>query len=82
MKFSKRTTHSAKLSNKLTKQQYKAAIIMFDSGSFEFYMFPFSNRNRPAWKLVEMGLAIHDFGPRGAWLITYCFMPIWSDPVC
>lgn len=39
-------------------------------------------RNRPYWALVELGLAEFDFGPRGQMFTTYCFMPLWSDPVC
>lgn len=29
-----------------------------------------------------MGLAYMDFGPKGEWLQSYGYMPIWSDPVC
>lgn len=41
-----------------------------------------SQSNRPYWHLVSLGLARMDFGPDGSWLKTYCFMPLWSDPVC
>lgn len=69
-------------SPKLTDAQYNAASIMFDGGSYNYYLFPFAGRNKPAWRLVEMGIATFDFGPRGSWLQSYCFMPVWSDPIC
>ena len=67
---------------KLTKQQNDVAKACFEEEYYPFRMFPRCGKNKPAWKLVEMGLFEFDFGPRGAWLQTYCFMPVWGDPVC
>lgn len=33
-----------------------------------------SQRNRCGWKLVELGAAVFDFGPRGSFLQTQGFM--------
>lgn len=77
-KFSTQTTHSPKL----TKQQHNAAVCLFEKEYGPFLMFPKCGMNRPYWRLVEMGLAEFDFGPRNSWLSTYCFMPLWTDPVC
>lgn len=56
---------------------------MFENGWVPYRVGPGRmQRNRPLWKLVEMGLGHMDFGPSGSWLKSYCFMPVWSDPVC
>ena len=39
-------------------------------------------RYKPLWALVEMGLIDFGFGPKGSWLQTYGFYPLWTDPVC
>lgn len=72
------TTHLAKL----TKRQREVALTLFETGYVNYYTFPYGGRNKPCWALVNMGLAKMDFGPRGDWLQSYCFMPVWSDPVC
>lgn len=64
------------------KQREHAERMFGEAQEVPFYMFPYCGRNKASWKLVAMGLAEFDFGPRGAWLQTYCFMPLWSDPVC
>lgn len=69
------------LRQSLSGEQIEAALEIHETGYREFYMFPYAGRNKPAWKLVDMGLAIMDFGPRNSFLMTYCFMPVWSDPI-
>lgn len=67
----------------LTKTQRWNAELMLDNGWVPYRVGQGRmQRNRPLWKLVEMGLAHMDFGPSGSWLKSYCFMPVWSDPVC
>ena len=66
----------------LSTKQREVAIEIHAEGYREFYMFPYAGRNKPSWRLVELGLAEMDMGPRGSWLMTYCFMPVWSDPIC
>lgn len=67
----------------LSKSQRRNAELMFESGSVPFRVGPGRmQRNRPLWHLVSLGLAEMEFGPRGSWLKSYCFMPVWSDPVC
>lgn len=38
-------------------------------------------RYKPLWALCKQGLAEFEFGPRGSWLKTYCFLPLWGDPI-
>ena len=69
--------------SKLTRQQRNWAMTMFSDG----YVFYTSNlrtaqRNKCLWRLVALGLADFRFGPSGSWLKTYCFMPLWTDPIC
>lgn len=66
----------------LSREQVKALKEMHEKGYRDFYMFPYAGRNKPSWKLVELGMAEMDMGPRDSWLMTYCFMPLWTDPVC
>ena len=76
------TPNKIKYSPKLTKQQRKIAETIFELGYAPYHTFPICAANRPCWRLVKMGLAYMDFGPKGEWLQSYGFMPIWSDPVC
>jgi len=39
-------------------------------------------RYKPLWALVEMGLLQFGIGPRGSWLQTYGYSPLWQDPIC
>lgn len=70
------------MADRLTARQRYYAEQIFEKEYSAYNLFPWAARNRPKWKLVEMGLAEFDFGPRGSWLMTYCFMPVWSDPIC
>ncbi len=67
----------------MTKAMKREALLIFERG---YTMQPLSYRglprNRPLWKLVNMGLAEFDSGPRGSWLKSVGFMPLWSDPIC
>lgn len=67
---------------KFTKQQREAALTLYEKGYGEYRLFPYCSRNKPYWHLVEIGIAVMDFGPRGSWLRTYYFLPLWEDPVC
>lgn len=68
--------------SRLTKPQRREAIDLFDRGWNPHRMsYRSMAKNRPNWKLVEMGLATFDQGPVGSWLKTTCFMPVWTDPV-
>lgn len=70
-------------SHKLTKSQRANAERIFERGFVDYYVGSGRmQRNWPCWNLVKMGLVIMDFGPRGSWLKTYVFMPLWSDPIC
>lgn len=67
----------------MTPAQRTWAEEIFETGFVE--MGSWHNRpqsNRPMWSLVEMELVEFDFGPRQSFLMTYGFMPKWSDPVC
>ncbi len=71
------------LSAKLTPAQKREALKLFEVGFIEW---PTSYRGLPRHKplghLVDLGLADIQLGPLGSWLKTYCYMPVWSDPVC
>lgn len=67
----------------LTVAQNREAVLLFDRGfSLHHTSYRSMPRNRPLWKLVEMGLAEFGKCPRNSWLTTNGFLPIWSDPIC
>ncbi len=66
----------------LSPNQRKVAESLFHKGYYFYRTFPYGGKNKPAWKLCELGLAEWGIGPKGSFLQTYCFMPVWTDPVC
>jgi len=69
--------------SRLTPSQRHNAELMFEQGWIPFRVGPGRmQRNIPMWTLVKLGLAEFDWGPRGSWLKTYSFLPVWSDPIC
>lgn len=69
--------------SRLTPAQRKEALILYSVG---YVIWPLSyrglTRHKPLRSLENMGLAHVDWGPPGSWLFTYCYLPVWSDPVC
>lgn len=66
----------------LTSQQMREALLLFERGYLPHMMsYRSMPRNRPLWRLVQLGLAHFDFGPVGSWLKQQGFMPLWSDPI-
>ncbi len=72
-----------KSEEKLTKAQIREALLLFEKG-YQVHLMNYRQmpRNRPLWRLVELGLAHFDFGPVGSCLKQQGFMPLWSDPIC
>lgn len=67
----------------MTPSQRKWANEIFETGFVEFGSWSHRPQsNRAMWTLVVLGIVEMDFGPRGSWLKTQGFMPLWSDPVC
>lgn len=67
---------------RLTKAQYREALDLFEHEYTRHFMsYRQMPRNRPLWYLVELGLAEFASGPRGSWLKSQGFMPLWSDPI-
>ncbi len=68
---------------KLTSAQLKELKILHE---FEYIIWPTSyrglTRHKPLQYLVDIGLAQIGDGPKGSWLKTICYMPLWSDPIC
>lgn len=68
---------------KLTPAQRKEALILYEKG---YIIWPLSysglTRHKPLGALERMGLTHVDWGPPGSWLTTYCYLAVWSDPVC
>lgn len=61
---------------KLTEAQKRTLAAINSTGFVEARAgFGTSQSNRPAWKLVELGLADFDWGPSGSFLKTQGFVP-------
>jgi hypothetical protein len=59
---------------KLTRQQREFLAEVREAGYVLFATFPRCQRNKCGWRLVDLGLLVCEFGPRGSFLQTYCFM--------
>lgn len=67
----------------LTKAQMRELRLLHEEG---FAVMPARTprgltRYKPLWALVAKGYAEFGWVPRGSWLKTYGFYPIWTDPV-
>lgn len=64
------------MSAKLTEAQ-RRALEKLNGGGFVEHVAHFSRSqvNKPLWRLVELGLAAFEFGPKGSFLQTQGFVP-------
>lgn len=66
----------------MTRAQKKWLKILRETGFVERGGWSRGQRNRPLRALVQMGLAVEDFGPKGSLLMVDGFMPVGDFALC